>query len=296
MKRIALTVLFLFIFLIILFYWVGNESKVSDSSLNGEKPQEFLTQEAEGENSEEEKTITEELKEAVSTVLEGAKEIFVEDNINIVAIGDSLTQGVGDSSGNGGYVGIIEETLQENNQDFQIKNFGKRGNRTDQLLDRLKEEEISSSLQEADVIVITIGANDIMKVVKNNFTSLGYEDFESELPQYEDRLSSIFQTIRSQNKDAHIYLVGLFNPFEQYFSDIPELDQIVYDWNRISKDVVDRYANVNYIPIKDLFSGSTEDLYYEDNFHPNLRGYRLMAERILSHLKDEIVRQNGEEI
>ncbi|MCD5325729.1 MULTISPECIES: SGNH/GDSL hydrolase family protein [Pontibacillus] len=296
MKRIALTIIFLFSFLIILFYWVGNEARLSDSSLSQDGTEESSIQAIAEEEEEEEKTITEEIKEAVSTVLEGAKEIFVKDNINIVAIGDSLTQGVGDSSGNGGYVGIIEETLQENNQDFQIQNFGKRGNRTDQLLDRLKEEEIAASLQEADVVVITIGANDIMKVVKNNFTSLAYDDFRSELPQYEDRLSSIFKTIRSLNEDAHIYLVGLFNPFEQYFSDIPELDQIIYDWNRTSKDVVDRYSNVNYIPIKDLFSGSSEDLYYEDNFHPNLKGYRLMAERILSYLKDEIVHQNEEEI
>src|SRR5699024_11591904 len=92
--------------------------------------------------------------------------------IKITTIGDSLTKGCGDEEDNGGYVSILEDTINKDNDLVEIDNFGKRGNRTDQLIDRMEEPEIKESLEEADIILITIGANDIMQIFKENFTDL----------------------------------------------------------------------------------------------------------------------------
>lgn len=247
--------------------------------------------EAEGE---EDASISVDIKEAVTRVVEGAMGIFVKEDLKIVAIGDSLTQGVGDESDNGGYVGILEQSLKnEENQHIKIKNYGKRGNRTDQLLKRLNKEEISDSIEEADIILMTIGANDIMRIVKENFTDLNYEDFVKEQTRYETRLQSVLDTIDVKNPEANIYLLGIYNPFNQYFSEVPELGQIMKDWNSISKKVSSQYSNVTFIPIADIFEGSSE-LYYEDNFHPNQEGYQLIAERIFKYIKESI-QQDGEE-
>ncbi|KGP74064.1 hypothetical protein N782_17135 [Pontibacillus yanchengensis Y32] len=245
---------------------------------------------SEEEPETEEKNISEGIKEAFSHVIDGAKGIFIRENLDIVAIGDSLTEGVGDSTNNGGYVGIVESTLQENknNVEISIKNFGKRGNRTDQLLKRLEEDKIASSIEDSDLILITIGANDIMKVVKNNATNLNYQAFVQEQKSYRNQLQEIFTTIRNKNDEASIYLIGLYNPFNQYFSNIPELEQIIQDWNSISKDVVRENEGVEFIPIKDLFENPTQPLYSEDNFHPNENGYKLMAKRVLDSIKSEI--------
>ncbi|WP_163527591.1 SGNH/GDSL hydrolase family protein [Halobacillus ihumii] len=240
---------------------------------------------------EEEGTLSEGLREVFSSVIEGAKHLFVEEDLKIVAIGDSLTQGVGDRTDNGGYVGILEETLNSNieGEDINIENYGKRGNRTDQLLKRMEKEEMASSIKEADIVLITIGANDMMKVVKNNFTSLNYEDFAAEQAGYEKRLHEIMQRIEELNPDVPYYLIGLYNPFSKYFENIPELTQIINEWNRIGKEVVSEYDQAVFIPIKDIFVGNLEEyLWKQDHFHPNEKGYKQIAKRVLEVIKPEI--------
>ncbi|MBM7551936.1 SGNH/GDSL hydrolase family protein [Thalassobacillus pellis] len=233
------------------------------------------------------------IKKAVTSVLESAVDLFIKKDLKIVAIGDSLTQGVGDESEQGGYVGILENTLtdDETNPDFNIENYGKRGNRTDQLIERMKGKEMSESIEEADIIMITIGANDVMAVVKDNFHDLDYGDFVAVHEEYKQRLNEIFQIIYDKNPDVHTYLIGLFNPFAGYFNYIPEMGQIMDDWNQIGRNTVAKYDNATFIPINDLFLTTEEDLLWEDHFHPNQKGYKLIAERVLEYIRPEIEQQ-----
>ncbi|WP_442600109.1 SGNH/GDSL hydrolase family protein [Neobacillus sp. D3-1R] len=236
------------------------------------------------EEDETTKPVTEEIKEKVRAVLEGAIEIFKKDE-KIVAIGDSLTQGVGDETESGGYVGILNHTFEDNHINITIENYGKRGNRSDQLLKRLDEKKIASSIKEADIVLITIGANDIMKVVKNNITHLKIEQFQEEREGYVERLKAIFNKINELNPDAQIYIIGFYNPFELYFSDIEELGIIIDTWNETGRSVSEEYDNVIFVPTKDLFVNPDLSLLSDDYFHPNTSGYKLMAQRVLDYLK-----------
>lgn len=227
------------------------------------------------------------VKEFISEKAENAMKRFFTKELEIVAIGDSLTEGIGDEMNNGGYVGILTDTINQDRDLVEIENYGKQGNRTDQLIGRLEDAEITASLKEADIILITIGANDIMRIFKENFTNLTLDKFSSEQESYEDRLHEIFTTMRSLNSRANIYLIGFYNPFERYFADIEELEIIVDNWNSIGEEVTTNYENVHYIPTKDLFEDTTIDYLSDDNFHPNHLGYELMAERILEYLTNE---------
>lgn len=242
---------------------------------------------AEGEGQKEpvEKTITEEIKAKVREVVEGALGLFKKDQ-RIVSIGDSLTEGVGDESENGGYVGILNNTFKDHNLNITLDNFGKKGNRSDQLLKRLEKDDISSAIKEADIVLITIGANDIMKVLKSNFINVTMEPFQKERVEYIKRLTAIFDKINDLNPDTQIYLIGFYNPFERHFGEIKELSMIIDSWNNAGKELTEEYENANYIPTIDLFSQSTIDLLAEDEFHPNTSGYKLMAQRVLEYLKE----------
>jgi lysophospholipase L1-like esterase len=234
----------------------------------------------------EEIPITEEIKEKVREVLEGAINFFKRDQ-KIVAIGDSLTQGVGDETENGGYVGILQHTFDDNHLNISIKNLGKRGNRSDQLLKRLDKKDVVAAIEKSDIVLITIGANDIMKVVKTNFAHLNSLDpFIEERAAYTDRLRAIFTKINELNPEAQVYLIGFYNPFERYFSNIEQLNMIMTNWNDAGKSVTEEFANVEYIPIDDLFIPSEDELLSDDYFHPNTSGYKLIAKRVLENLKD----------
>jgi lysophospholipase L1-like esterase len=229
--------------------------------------------------------ITEEIKEKVRAVLDDVF-VFFKKDLRIVSIGDSLTQGVGDETESGGYVGILDHTFEDQKLNITIENFGKKGNRTDQLLKRLEKKEIKSSIKDANIVLITIGANDIMKVVKNNWTNLNMEPFQEEKIKYVERLTSIFNKIIEINPDAEIYLIGFYNPFERYFGEIEQLGMIMESWNDAGMTVTEDFQNVNFIPIYDLFSTTDENLLAEDHFHPNTKGYKLMAKRVLDFLEE----------
>lgn len=241
----------------------------------------------EGDEEKDEKpsSITEEIKENVREVLKGVVRLFNKD-MKVVSIGDSLTQGVGDETGNGGYVGILNNTFEDNELNISIKNFGKRGNRTDQLLKRLEDKEIADSIKKADVVLITIGANDIMKIVKSNFIDLKMETFEAEKRGYKNRLKEILNKINEYNPDVQIYLIGFYNPFEGYFGNISELEMVMKSWNAAGRSVTEEFENVDYIPTADLFEGSNLELLAEDYFHPNTSGYKLIAKRVVENVKE----------
>lgn len=214
---------------------------------------------------------------------------FIPKTYKVVSVGDSLTQGVGDSTKRGGYLPYLEELLEGEKgvKEAIFTNYGVSGNRTSQLLNRLKTKEIRSSIQEADIVIITTGGNDVMKVVKENFTTLDLSDFEKEMSRYESTLYSVIETIRKDNPKALIGLIGIYNPFYLYFSDVEEMEVVMDKWNSVSQTVLNNYENTLFIDIADIFRESEESLLYTDYFHPNDKGYELMANRVFAVLQDD---------
>lgn len=230
----------------------------------------------------------EQVRLAFSDKINQAVQFFFTQELNIVALGDSLTQGVGDPTDEGGYIGILNRMINKEDEQFvHFYNHGKRGSRTDHLLMTINDKDVKKDLKQADIILISIGANDIMQIFKENFTNLTLTPFVAEENNYEKKLEEIFSDLRKINGRAHIYLLGFYNPFGQHFADIEELDVIVSNWNEIGENVTTSLKNISFIPIKDLFTDETNNLLADDFFHPNYEGYRLMAERVLHYMIEE---------
>lgn len=227
----------------------------------------------------------------------------MKETLELVAIGDSLTQGVGDTTDSGGFVPLIAKKLQASYslQTVETANYGVSGNRSDQILKRIKnDEEIRSSLESADVITLTVGGNDLMKVIKSElFHDLTVDSFEEPLKEYQEGLEELFNEIRVLNASAPIYLFGIYNPFYVYFSEIEEMQTIVSNWNDGTESVVEAQENSHFIPINDLLysglngeSGITSDsetnelIYDYDHFHPNNLGYQMMANALYDRMNE----------
>lgn len=232
--------------------------------------------------------------------------------IHYVAIGDSLTEGIGDSTNSGGFVPLVARDLEKKLglNGVQVDNFGKNGDRSDQILKRIKkDEDIQKGIASADVITLTFGGNDLMKVVKGDIFSLTEKSFEKPLKSYQKGVKKLLDEIRTYNEQAPIYVIGIYNPFYLYFPEITEMQDIVNNWNTGTEEVVDEFSNAYFIPINDLlYKGSDGDvgivsegtissseaaqditndaLYEEDHFHPNNLGYQIMA----STVRDEMLK------
>lgn len=206
------------------------------------------------------------------------------EKINLVGIGDSLTKGFGDQKEKDGYIGRVQQYLEENMdiKEVNMENFGVKGHKTTNLIKRLKEDaQLKEELLNADIIFMTVGANDLMAVVKENIFSLTYEPFRAEKELYQKRLLEIITLIRGINPDAHLYFIGLYNPFKSSFPDFPEIDIIIQEWNEVSKTILADDPNATYVPIFDLFSNpQKENVLYTDKFHPNEVGYMYIAKRV----------------
>lgn len=203
----------------------------------------------------------------------------------IVGLGDSLTKGVGDPTQKG-YIGNVRERLSQMDRfaEVTVYNYGVRGDETADLLQLLESGEIRRRIYHADLLFMTIGGNDLMEVVENHFFNLSVELFQKKEKEYAHRLEKIIVTIRRLNPHAPLIYVGIFNPFSQYFSKIEELQKIVHSWNAVSRQTVLRFDHTYFIPTYDLFAGKKENLFSDDHFHPNARGYQLIAERIFQRI------------
>jgi lysophospholipase L1-like esterase len=219
-------------------------------------------------------------------------EEFLPRPLHIVAAGDSLTQGVGDSTEQGGYLPYLARMLdKEGIRQVEIENYGVKGNRTDQLLKRLDSEELKNAVGKADLVAITIGGNDMMRIIQKNIFGLDMPVFENAQEGYVSRIKEVLETVTSLNEDAIIVLVGFYNPFFPWFSDIIEMNEIVTEWNQASSVVTEQYPNAVFVEIDDLFLNLEENLLFEDYFHPNDKGYELIAERVFEQLRGERLKE-----
>ncbi|AYC29446.1 GDSL-type esterase/lipase family protein [Paenisporosarcina cavernae] len=212
---------------------------------------------------------------------------FIPDKVKIVGIGDSLTQGVGDEQKKEGYFGRITEKLAEVEgvESLEAVNVGKRGRRSDQLLEYLETAEGQEAIKDANMIFMTIGGNDVMKIVKENLFNLRVQYFYEELPFYKNRYTSIVQEIRKKNPSAPIIFIGIYNPFTVVTDERSEFQEIVERWNDEMQNVASSDANGCFVSIEELFRSDSKLVYHTDFFHPNSKGYDDITSAIWSQLQ-----------
>jgi lysophospholipase L1-like esterase len=212
---------------------------------------------------------------------------FFPKDINIVALGDSLTIGFGDQSQNGGYLTYLESSLVEQREikNVTIENFGVGGLRSSQLVNKLDQSSVLYALRYSDVVLITIGGNDIIQVVQDNFLSLSDELFDQANEKFVVNVHSIVKAIRDVNPSSQIYFLGVYNPLSDLFPQVTEIDQIIENWNRNMSTHVTTYENTYFVPLYDVFKGNEQLYLYEDYIHPNKTGYEHMARRVLGYME-----------
>jgi lysophospholipase L1-like esterase len=204
------------------------------------------------------------------------------EGLRIVALGDSLTRGTGDETGKG-YVGnVLDEVKKKTDQKVMLTNLGISGQRSEQLKGQVQEVEVQRQLQAADVILITIGGNDLFRSGQG-LENLDNEDISEVEKNYFENMNIVFTQIRQANSNANIFFIGLYNPFID-FEEGKDLSKIVRHWNYQSAELSASYPNIVFVPTFDLFELNVNDYLYTDKFHPNTKGYRLIAERVASLL------------
>lgn len=194
--------------------------------------------------------------------------------LKYVVLGDSTTVSQG-SDYREGYAVKSAEHLAEKHQ-VSFINFGVSGARVKDVLD----DQLSKALQEdPDIILISIGANDV-----THFTRLS--SFENDLEQ-------TISKIRDKRKDTKIVVTG--SPDMSTVARFPWLTKKIMgartrQINSIYDKVISKYDLVHAPIAKETGPVFAEDkeLYSPDKFHPNAEGYSLWTKVINSSLDEAL--------
>ena len=180
--------------------------------------------------------------------------------IRLVGLGDSLTFGQQDPTNRGGYVYLIKQKLQQN---YDVKvtthNYGKTGDRTDQIQARLENDPaMQKQVSEADIITMTFGGNDLMQILQNNFQLLFANKLSSIMPQrekqYQQKVESLMQTVRHYNPAAPIFVISVYNPFYVYFPTVTALQKYTGQWVELTKKTVTAQPRVYFVNVNQRLS------------------------------------------
>jgi len=181
----------------------------------------------------------------------------------IAVLGDSVAHGAGDESNRGGIAGRLGAT-----------NFGVNGARTGVVLDILRRNDVRNVLRNADLVIVSIGGNDLYGDAIARLATLIAPPLAMEGAL--DRVAAIVDRIHAASPAARIVLLGLYDPYRR-----PFLDEQVARWDSrlIARFAGDRAVDV--VRIADLFA-YTARLSPLDHFHPGAEGYALIAARVAS--------------
>lgn len=227
-------------------------------------------------------------------------------SLHYLALGDSLTEGVGDTTKQGGFVPLLAEELQSQ-YDYRLmtNNFGVSGNTSNQILARMTSDEtLKQQLKRANLLTVTVGGNDVMRVVQKHITNLKASSFVRPAKAYQKRLATIIEQARKDNPDLPIYIVGIYNPFYVNFPELTAMQDVVNQWNQATQETLASYDKVYFVSINDLLSRGVDNqgnavtntndsnyannaaLFEEDHFHPNNTGYQLIANAVMEKISE----------
>ncbi|MEE6657192.1 SGNH/GDSL hydrolase family protein [Pediococcus acidilactici] len=181
--------------------------------------------------------------------------------VKILALGDSLTQGVGDTQDKDGYQKRLKKQIVQNQLAGKatVYDEGVSGERSDEILHRLQStKRIQKEAAKSDVLVVTAGGNDLFQNLQKNVS-----ESESQIQvrvnkvslEYQNNLRKIFEIARKNNPKIKIVMVGIYNPFYVYFPNVTSISQAVSTFNTTAKATIDEFDDAAFVNIDALSKG-----------------------------------------
>ncbi|EJO01744.1 SGNH/GDSL hydrolase family protein [Oenococcus oeni] len=178
-------------------------------------------------------------------------------NITVVFLGDSLTYGVGDTAGEHGYTGRVMKLLKKTYPQYKFSSydFGKPGDRSDQILKRINQSsEQQQLLKKADLVIMTVGGNDLRQELLKNADTKSASSLTSSVKKssakYETSLKNLLKRVAILRKSkSSLFIFGNYNPTFVNMASRKDINQDVKLYNAINKKLVKQQTNGYYISI-----------------------------------------------
>ncbi|RUL51735.1 S-layer homology domain-containing protein [Lysinibacillus antri] len=178
-----------------------------------------------------------------------------EERLNYLALGDSLAAGMNDQGAIAkGYADYFAIGLQEAGELNYNKGFAVPGYKTTNILEDLKsnvqkriynlegEQEVTvdlnTAVKEADVITISVGANDVLAYIKKDPQTgqfkFDLQEVAAGIKSVGQNYHAILSALKQINPEVEIFVMGYYNPYptleaytQQFTLLVNELDKAV---------------------------------------------------------------------
>lgn len=190
-----------------------------------------------------------------------------------VALGDSLTEGLGDPVDGfpeGGWCRMVASGLQAIRPDLEFVNLGQRNLTTKQI----RETQLERAVElKPDLVTVLAGGNDMLVE--------GYRPATTE-EHFEAMITALLDT------GATVAAMTMFDIFKTDLMG-PELTAMLEERFHQLADVICRVTARHGVPLTDLHSLSESGdpgLYSKDPRHVNMRGHAVAADQMLRQLAE----------
>jgi lysophospholipase L1-like esterase len=217
----------------------------------------------------------------------------------VVGLGDSVP--AGDACGCTSYVSLVgrHEAARQGSK-AAVANLAQGGLTSDDLLDQLEQASVRRTVSAADLVIITIGANDFDtdSVATDSCGAPALSCFRSTLRQQAGRLDTALKKVDTllAGRSATVLITGYWNVFLD--GDVAAARGADYVRNSIALTQAEnaqiesaaRTRAATYVDVFTPFkgtSGTTNDtaLLAGDGDHPNAAGHRKIAKALESALR-----------
>jgi lysophospholipase L1-like esterase len=199
--------------------------------------------------------------------------------INYVALGDSITAGVGAyirSNFTQHYANMLQNHTRAS---VNRKVNAKRGITSGELQSMLRDPSVQRDLSHVDLVTITIGGNDLLQANRLFGKTKDPAILEKAVKQYEENMRTIVATIERTKAHSQspylIQLIGLYNPFPE----IPYSDYWIHQLNQNLHSMTSQH--IQYVDLESIFYYYGKDALFLSRIHPNAKGHYFIAQQLM---------------
>ena len=228
-----------------------------------------------------------------------------EEKVDVVALGDSLAYGVlADKTLGKGYADYVALLLEEIDRLNSFnKGFSVPGYKTTNILNDFDQNvkkpslnyeqkqgeasTITEAIKEAEVITLSIGANDVLSYLKRNADgTFSYDlgEVQQAIMDTTNNVGMIFKEIHEINPDAQIIVMGYYNPFPNMTKYAFELNFLVDTLDKAVKGV----AELNGATFVDVSTQIAENaktfVPNPEDIHLSEAGYKFVGQKMFENI------------
>ncbi|WP_394188968.1 SGNH/GDSL hydrolase family protein [Paenisporosarcina quisquiliarum] len=209
--------------------------------------------------------------------------------VSYLALGDSLAAGqTPNREIDTGYSDLIaQEIARIQPLAFYSKALAFPGYTTAQVLERVQSEEAKPLLENANLITVSAGANDLLRLIQVDGASgsIAFQQIPADysLNKARENMVKLLAELKKRAPNAEIYVMGYYFAYphvreSQKIGTAKQLNKLNEILALVSKE-----AGVQFVSVDAAFGDRAKDkIPNPTDVHPNAEGYRAMANHFLA--------------